>query len=148
MSNTEQAVRSVMIPISDGYLLLPSAMVAEVLRLQETEVQDSLSNTLQGRLNWRNQDVPLVSLEQLSGLAPATNSTDPRIVVLYGIQESLPFFAINSTSAPKIISVTADMLQNPEQLDDLPGVVAKLVLDGQTVYLPEVDYLQEAVLAA
>ncbi len=148
MSNTADTVRSVMIPISDAHLLVPSAMVAEVLRLQEVKMQDTDSDQGQAQLNWRGQTVPLLSLEKLSGLPVATEESDPRIVVLYGLQEQLPFFALRSVSAPKILSVAANMLQAPEAVDDLPGLTAQLTVDEQAVYLPDIDYLQEAALVA
>lgn len=148
MSEIQQTVRSVLIPISDAYVLIPSAMVAEVLRVQEIEIQASPVESLEGQLRWRGQTVPLLSVETIAGLPAVSDGTDPRIVVLYGLQEALPFLAINSSSAPKILSITADMLQQPETIEDLPGLVAKLSLDEQTVYLPDVDYLQESALAA
>ncbi len=146
--NNPESVRSVMIPVGDGFILLPSAMVAEVLRVQESKVAQSTKKHLQGILHWRHQQVPLLSLEKLSGLPPVESNEEPRIVVLYGIQEKIPFFAISTVAAPRILSITADMLKDPQKLENLPGLSATVSLDEQTLYLPDLQHLKNLLEAA
>ncbi len=143
MNDNPDTIRSVMIPVSDGFLLLPSAMVAEVLRLQDAELPDE--DMPKHLLNWRHQRVPLLSLETIADLPPPEQA-DSRIVILYGISEELPFLALNSASIPRIQPISSDMLKNPQIIDDAPGLLAKVQFEQHTVYLPDMEYLQDVVL--
>jgi len=62
---TPNVVRCLLIPISGGQLLLPNSVVAEVFPYNEPErVAENQPNWLLGLIDWRNQRIPLLSIEE------------------------------------------------------------------------------------
>ena len=115
--------------IHGAALLLPSAMIAEIVDYQTTtpEQEDAPSWSL-GLLAWRGIEIPLISLENINHNAFFTQSPQLKIVVVHGVaqHDALPFWAFVSMDTPKMIRVTEDDLSiadDDEEQEDAIGAM-------------------------
>jgi chemosensory pili system protein ChpC len=146
MPNTQAVVRSLLIPIGGGQLLLPSVVVAEVLPYNEPEqVSDNQPKWLLGIINWRNQRVPLLSIEDaLSQPHDASSVKKYRTVILYGLEstQTMPFYAFISTQVPRTLAVMEETLFNP-LTKVRTGVVFNVKVDNSEIaWVPDLTYLE------
>lgn len=108
-------IRCLLVPVGGGksQLLIPSAVVAEVTNYKPPEKK--MANPpkwLLGMVEWRGQNVPVVSIEDIL-IQPLTSpSHDHRLVILYGLETSqfLPFYAFIASNIPSAISLSNKFL--------------------------------------
>jgi len=144
MSN-DSVVRCLLIPIKGEQLLLPSAVIAEISPYKQHEQLDNNPpKWLLGVLNWRNQRVPLLSIEE--ALSLPTDSTTPkyRTVIVYGLElsQTMPFYAFLATEVPRTLTVTEESLTKPNPDTHRGTVFNVTVQDNETALLPDLTYLE------
>lgn len=146
MSTPVAAVRSLLITITGGKLLLPSAVVAEVLSYREADTPVEEPEWFLGILDWRHQKIPLISLEKFFGLSRQTIPEDPRLIVLYGVYQPdiLPFYAFVAQDMPHSLSVKPDTLRAPKAASRA-GLLAGVTVNDQTGWLPDLEKVEKAV---
>ncbi len=139
-------VTSLLIPISNSQLLLPSIAVAEILH--DLPLETSLGNPdwLTGLYTWRNQQIPLISLEEMTGLPFAEEpESEPRVVVIYGSPQRLPYYAFRTQGMPHSLQVVKDLLLAPTELTDNPGLLASVEIETRLTWLPDLDYVEQSI---
>ena len=150
MAFNSDEIRGVMIQSGQERLLLPNATVAEVLARVEVQPLEGTPGWLPGHVAWHGWDVPLVDFARLAGLGD-----DPpgriRVVVLkaLGGDEGLPYFALQTTSFPQLVSVPRDSLLADASEDELPrGVQMRVLLGEQGALLPDLEGIEQLVVDA
>ncbi len=85
-------------------LLLPNVCVAEILRGGAAVPRADAPPWLLGELDWRQQQVPLVSFDALGELGDANGRSDRAIVVLNRARAlpGLPFYALTASATPRL----------------------------------------------
>ena len=148
-NNPNSVVRSLLIPIQEAQLLLPSAVVAEVTPYsQPDKTFDSYPEWWLGIIAWRNQQVPLIAIEKLlsSFLSAPPPTTKYRTIILYGLESSqVPFYALVAIDVPKAIEVSEESLSYPK--GDMPaGLAFSVTMNNQeTVWLPDLTYIENLI---
>ncbi|PJK11438.1 chemotaxis protein CheW [Lysobacteraceae bacterium NML120232] len=125
-------LRGVMIQIPGGQLLLPNAVIAEVLSLAESEPVEGAPDWLLGKIRWHGWQVPLVAFSRLAQTGtPGSNLRGQRVLILkaLGGNPRMPYMAILAQGFPRLITV-------PETLEDL-GVADEGVPAFKVRYLDE-----------
>jgi chemosensory pili system protein ChpC len=82
MAETHLSIRSQIIPIGGGHLVLPNTAVAEVINYSEPAPIAEGPEWLLGLLSWRERDVPLLSFEVMCGQSKPSVPVRAKIVVL------------------------------------------------------------------
>lgn len=144
--NTLQSVRSLLIPLSSGWLLLPGAVVAEVIPFRAPDQPHHEQPWFQGWFQWRDQTVPLISFEKIANLEESTYFDNPHIVVCYGIKniKKLPFYGIKTPSIPLSINVNENTLKSPLPISEQHhGLLASVIVVNKTAWLPDIDYIEK-----
>ena len=137
-------IRSLLIPLKGGQLLLPSAVVAEVTAYHQPEAMaGAYPDWLLGISHWRKQQVPLVSIEKLLSLSSVVPTTKHRLVVFYGLDSShLPCYALVAAEVPRVVTISEDSLTNPG-VETRPGLVFSVTINNkETAWLPDLVYLE------
>lgn len=150
-NNQHSLVRSLLVPLSSGQLLLPSAVVAEIINYNEPEkIPEVKENWLNGILFWRNQRVPLLSLDTILSLSGNENLVDTskrRTVILYGLEASqlLPFYAFMATGVPRALIANEENLTQPTE-ERRTGInfSVQIVLEDnkEMAWIPDLTYLE------
>jgi chemosensory pili system protein ChpC len=141
------SVRSLLLQVTGGQLLVPSAVVAEVVTYREPEQSGAAFPWLHGVMRWRGQSLPVLSLEHLLGIPVKDAKTHVRIVVLYGIYhpEQIPFYALLAKGMPSSVTINPASLHSAKAIKR-PGVTASANIEERTVWLPDFVYLEKLLL--
>ncbi|MDM8564613.1 chemotaxis protein CheW [Candidatus Halobeggiatoa sp. HSG11] len=141
MSN-KNFVRCLLIPLGDKQILLPSAVIAEVYPYQEPKPIAKQPDWLLGIFEWRNQQVPLITIEKfLSTIKDSSKKC--RSVILYGLEsnKSMPFYALTATDIPKPLLIKEEDLTTPSFKPN-KNYVFNIMYDGQTIWLPNLTNIE------
>jgi chemosensory pili system protein ChpC len=146
---TPSEIRGVLLPLDNGQLLLPNASVSEVVGyIAPDSVAGDMPAWLLGTVAWRQQAVPLVSFELLTGGQQAEIGHRARIAIcntLNGNTER-PFMAILLRSIPHLVRVTEESVFPLEESGEIGEMVQRQVtINGQEAWIPDLDMLEKAV---
>ena len=146
MNAVVEKVRSLWVPLEEASLLVPNVAIAEVINYQPLDLVQDGPEWLLGRLRWRNQDLPVVSMEQLLGLNPPQSGRGARITVFNTVKPDtiLPFFAAVTAGIPRLLYADADSLGASLCGDrNFPPTVADCVeLDSAQALIPDLEAIQ------
>jgi chemosensory pili system protein ChpC len=147
MPNNDIFIRCLLIPVGEEQLLLPSAIIAEITAYSEpTLITKQQPDWLLGRIDWRNQNVPLLAVENLLSLPTISSAVKYRTVILYGLEnlQVLPFYGLRMSEVPRSLIVTADSLINNQDAKVRRGLVYNIKIHNteETAWLPDLTYLE------
>ncbi len=145
--NTDE-IRGVLIQTGQERLLLPNATVAEVLAKVPVEPVPGAPDWLAGQIAWHGWNVPLVSFARLADLGVDPPTRNNRVVVLKGLgnDESLPYFALQTSLFPQLVSVPRDGLLADASEDALPrGIQMRVLLGEQSALLPDLERVEQMI---
>lgn len=147
MPEDSTPLRSLLVPLAGGGLLLPSAVVAEVVTYSAPERLEDAPPWLLGRIQWRGQQVPVVSLEP----DPASAGTmigGERLLILYSLNQAAPlFYGLLARGIPQVFRIQEGDLEVREPAPaDAPFTILRAVFPpvGE-VLIPDLDQLQGAL---
>jgi len=145
----EKEIRCVLIPLTEFWLLLPNAAVAEVISFSPYEKQDNQIDWMLGTIDWREQKVPLVSFEGLLDIPIQQVTERTKIVVLNTLNGNtkLPYIALSSQSIPRLIKVSSETLKvMPGASKMKKSAVAEWTrVNDYLSFIPNLDYLEKSV---
>ena len=149
MNAVVENVRSLWVPLEESSLLVPNVAIAEVINYQPLDLVQDGPEWLLGRLRWRNQELPVVSMERLLGLNPPQSGHGARITVFNTVKPDtmLPFFAAVTAGIPRLLQADADSLGASLRADrNFPTTVADCVeLDSAEALIPDLEAIQALV---
>ncbi|MCW5581051.1 MAG: chemotaxis protein CheW [Luteimonas sp.] len=152
MSVATQDIRAVLIQTETSRLLLPNATISEVLSYADPEPVENAPDWLLGRIRWRGWRLPLLAFAQLPGQGVEQRGLGSKVVVLksLGGEASLPFFALLTKGFPRLVSVSRDALLADDAggAAAVQGVRAYVRLNDETVAIPDIDGIEQAILQA
>lgn len=142
MAQDERELYCILLPLGDGKLLLPRAIVEEVRALAEPEPVADAPPWLLGRVAWRGGRIPLVAVEPLLGEAVPELSRRARMVILHAPAGTLepPAMAVLAQGFPYILRVTPGLLQSTDTTPG-EGLLAELNFGFERPVIPDVPEL-------
>ena len=149
MNAIVKSVRSLWLPLDNTNLLLPNVAVAEVLNYRVPDTIEGGPDWLLGTLYWRDQALPVISIERLCGYSLPPNAQGSRIAVINSVSTELklPFFAIVTVGIPRLFLADADDLGDSiAAARTLPDTVADCVQIGsEEALIPNLAVIQALV---
>ena len=146
--DVQQEIRGLLIPITNGRLLMPNANVSEVITLSTPDRVANAPDWLLGRVNWRGWRLPLISFSLLAGFALDERATGGRVCVMKALHgyPKLPFIAMLAQGFPRLTTVSIDSLvQTGSALSNRPGVLMDAMLRDDQVVIPDLNYVESQV---
>ncbi|MES9812287.1 MAG: chemotaxis protein CheW [Candidatus Thiodiazotropha sp.] len=143
-------VRSVLIPLHELQLLLPNAVIAEVIGYQEPEsVERGKPDWFVGSTIWRGVVIPIVSFEGMLGARVVIPGHRGRIMVMNTLnqQQKLTHIGLVVQAIPSLVRVSADNvipLNSEDELD--PLIKQRVELDMNPAMIPDLDEIERQVL--
>ncbi|MCU7923310.1 MAG: chemotaxis protein CheW [Candidatus Thiodiazotropha sp. (ex Dulcina madagascariensis)] len=145
-----EEVRSVLIPLHEQRLLLPNAVIAEVMDYQQPEPADDAPAWFLGNLAWRGVMMPVVSFEGMRGERVVIPGQRGRILIINALSgdERLSHIGLVLQSIPSLVRVSAENVLpvNPEEDDPDPLVKQPVELDLSPAIIPDLDEIESRVL--
>ncbi|MEE4329693.1 MAG: chemotaxis protein CheW [Wenzhouxiangella sp.] len=148
MADTE--IRSVLVPLSGGHILIPNATVAEVVGYSEPEPVPGAPEWLLGTFLWRGWQVPVVSFGNLTESSTAEPVDNARLCITKSLigNDRMPYIAILAQGFPRLTTVTDDNLTEVP-LDAKPiAASGKVIIDSTEAIVPDLDRLGHLVAHA
>lgn len=141
-------VASLMIPIASGLLLVPTVTVAEMVPFKFPEKADGLPDWYLGNFRWRDQMIPMISIEGLNGEEVPAFSSDCRIAVLNntGVDERLPFLGLATQGIPRLSRVKAEEIHQTEDVELKTFDLMSVYHAGESVIIPNIEAIEKAIL--
>jgi chemosensory pili system protein ChpC len=150
MIQTQQTLRSFIIPLQNGQAILPNSLMVEVLPFATPLKVENAPAWIVGIMLWRARNVPLVSLERLVYETDPKTEAHARIIMINALQgdPGLSYFGLLSKDAPRLINLERTEIV-PEQVTQLQpprlGVLNWVRIREQATFIPDIDAI-EAVL--
>lgn len=113
MSNENEELYSLLVPLAEDRLIVPRACVAEVVRFSRPEQADSERNWMLGTVNWNGRALPVVAFEGAIGKELPAPSGRTRIVVFHSSTGQIRsgFFGILTQGFPQLVRVNRAVLK-------------------------------------
>ena len=145
---SEAAMRVVRLPtqLTDLELIVPYALVAEITDVSLPEGSIHLGRSEASMVEWRGQQVPLVSVEAMNGEHVPTIGRRVRCVVLYGTdpERALPYYAVLLSGVPRSEQIARGQIESAGPQDN-PLWRAVVRVGGRLTAIPDVRVLEERV---
>lgn len=144
-------VPSLIIPLRDSALLLPSHCVAEVVMAGDVE-SDGAAPDLVGFANWRDRSLPVLCFEGLrDGRFPEQfNARHLAVLSAIGGAQGMTHFAVAVSAMPRHWELSEDQVEPIAVPEDLasPAIQGMVKVAGQSLVVPDWDYLQQRAMSA
>ena len=143
MDGIQDKVRSLWIPLREMNLLLPNVAVAEIGSYRAPEAQADMPEWFLGMVKWREQSIPVISLEAVCGLSVPSNPVFSRLMVVNSVLPDSPVehYAIVTAGLPGLIQFgdeTADEVAE----DKHDGLKCIVRIGNEEAVIPDLEYLQ------
>ncbi len=149
MNAVVESVRSLWVPLEELNLLVPNVAIAEVINYQPLDLIQDGPDWLLGRLRWRDQELPVISMERLCGFSLPQGERGSRISVLNSVKAhtQISFFAMVTAGIPRLFNADADALGDSILANrNFPDTVADGVQIGsETAVIPNLEIIQTMV---
>lgn len=146
MSEKPEILACVLIPVVEGMLLLPNVSIAEIVDFAEPEPAEDAPSWLLGHIVWRGIRLPVISYDNANGGQASQGNSRKRIVVLNTIgkdHDKQPFLALVIQDIPRQAKLNeADLAPRDEQTGG-PADLMMVELEGETVRIPNLEYLEQ-----
>ncbi|MBK6287819.1 MAG: chemotaxis protein CheW [Gammaproteobacteria bacterium] len=146
MSNGLSAVdlSALLLPVSDRLLIVPSVVVAEIIKRRDLHPPAGAPDWLLGRIQWHHAAVPVISFEALNNDQRPDPGAGSRIVILATVGEAVPerYYAILSQGVPHLLRLTPDDVREAEGVMRGPAELMQVRVHGQRAAIPDLEYLE------
>lgn len=143
MEATQDKVRSLWVPLRGMNLLLPSAAVMEIGSYHAPRPCPGMPDWFLGMVKWREQEIPMVSLESLCGLPYSSNPVFSRLMVVNSVRSAstVAYYAIVTAGLPGLVQFDSDMVDEViTHVKD--GLKCMVRFGNEEAAIPDLDYLQ------
>ena len=141
-------IRTIVAPLTEGYVMLPSTAVAEVLNFTSPKPLKKAPPWLLGELAWQDWQVPIISYERLiNAHVSKIAASRARILIIKTLGEStlVNYIGLVIQGLPRLRKVSATTLMEI-QTDKLPDVVfSQISIDGLQAVIPRLGSLTRTV---
>ena len=142
-------ISAVLLPMTGQLLIVPSAMVAEIIKRRDLVQPPGAPDWLLGQVKWHQVRVPVISFESLNDDAITDPASGSRIVIFAALSEPelmpVRHYALLTRGVPNLLRLTPEDLHEIPELPLGPAERMKLRVHGQAGALPDFDYIERKV---
>ncbi|CAG0956037.1 hypothetical protein ARNL5_00513 [Anaerolineae bacterium] len=132
MAELPREIRGVMVPVTEGRVLLPNATVAEVISYTTPEPIAGAPAWLLGRLTEENR-----------------NNARVAVLKALGGNAGMPFIALLVQGFPRLTTITQELLiQTSDDEPHAPGVRVEVLVRDDRAIIPDLDSIESMVMQA
>lgn len=140
----DQEIRTILAPLTDGYVMLPNISVGEILTFTSPEPFKQGPPWLLGEIAWRGWQVPVINYERLlndKGVTTITAKTRILIIKTLGESTQVNYIGLVIQGLPRLKKVNAESLVE-QPSDELPeSVFSRVTIDDLEAVIPELGDL-------
>ena len=141
--NTKDKVRSLWVPLREMNLLLPNMAVAEIGSYRMPKEIPGMPEWLLGLVEWREREIPVISLEAICGLAASSNPVFSRLMIVNSVRPDsrVEYFGIMTAGLPGLIQFGDDTADHVEVYEG-DGLHSVVNVGNELAGIPDLDCLQ------
>jgi chemosensory pili system protein ChpC len=147
MEGRPTEIYSLLVPLTEGRLVIPRACVAEVIAYQAPSELPGVSPWYLGLVPWNGKAVSVVSFEGACGHAMPAATARTRTVVLHCSGRNVPggHFALIAQGFPQLVRVSAEGVRpdNSRVFPDRSPILCQVRLLNETPLVPDLERLEE-----
>jgi chemosensory pili system protein ChpC len=145
---TDEVIRTILAPMTNGYVLLPNSVVGEILNFTSPEPFKQGPPWLLGEIAWRGWQVPVINYERLLKDSSDTKITSKsRILIVKTLGEStqVNYIGLLIQGLPRLKKVSAASLVE-DKTDGLPTTVfSEVSIDDLQAVIPDLGELTRII---
>jgi chemosensory pili system protein ChpC len=149
MAERVTEIYSLLIPLTEGRLIIPRACVAEVVGFQTPSEMTGAPPWYIGTIQWNGRAVPLVSFEGACGQSIPAASGRTRIVIFHCLGSQLEggYFGLVSQGFPQLVRVSSDVVRpdNSRAFPERTPVICQVRMINETPMVPDLERLEELI---
>lgn len=147
-STEENVVSSLLVPVQNKSLLVPNVVVAEVVSLSAFRRADDLPPWALGYVEWRGQQIPVLSFEIANSQVHGRDSDNARLAVLNATsgQSGHRFFALMVQGIPRMIKLTDQEVREDKQTVISQAEEMAVITQLGKASIPDLDYLESLLV--
>ena len=145
MSDEQDSLNCFIVPLMEQHLLVPKPAVAEVVTQQFMREVPGAPPWLTGVVEWRNEQVPVVSVETLMGGQPEPRNRLQRMLVLHGLEQlpGLTYYALQVRGIPHPLKLRAqDLEASPDGSGTDATIAQRVRASGVTCLIPALEHIE------
>ena len=146
-------IPSILIPIAQKQLLIPTVSVAEMVPFQTPQPDSSISpkdqpNWFLGNLYWRGVKVPMFSFEAMSGDSLASIKPDSQVVILnsIGVSAKVPFLCFPTQGIPHLSRVMPNEISEITNEALSPCDLMQVAIAGSQAIIPNLEKIEQSCI--
>ncbi len=144
----DKEIRTILAPLTDGYVMLPNSAVGEILTFTSLEPFEQGPPWLLGEIAWRGWQVPVINYERmLNDDSDTTITAKTRVMIIKTLGEStqVNYIGLVIQGLPRLKKASISTLVE-KQVDDLPDTVfSKVTIDDLQAVIPELGELTRTI---
>lgn len=147
MNDSNPILRTSLIPLQRGQIILPSASVVEVLPYCPPEPSPGTPTWVLGSMAWRLGSIPVLSMDTLVNDELPEFGTRCRLAVLGGLGgvAGIDHYAILIQAVPRLVTLERNLIALDPSSEARPGVLTSVRIAGQSAYIPDLDYIEQVL---
>jgi chemosensory pili system protein ChpC len=144
MNAYSDKVRSLWVPLRDANLLVPNVAVAEISSYRVPSPLPGMPEWCLGTVRWSDEDIPVISVEAVCGLAVQSNPVFSRLMIVNSVRQDSPVrhYGIVTAGLPGLIQFGPDTADQTEPCV-YNGLKCIVRIGNEEALIPDLDYLQE-----
>lgn len=146
-------IASLLIPIADQQLLLPTVSVAEMLPYKKPQIRDTqidiLPSWFLGNVLWRGVMVPMFSYEAINGQPIPSIKGVSQMAILNntGASDQLPFICFPTQGIPRLNRISVDAIKVDENQTLANFDEMHVIINDDAAIIPNIQKIEQAVAA-
>lgn len=141
-------INSLLIPVDQQKIVVPQSGLAEVVAREAMQPVESGAPWLRGMMNWRGEQVSVISLELLCGRDAPPLSKDSRLVVLYAIERipGLKYYALEVSGIPHPVRLgDANLILGGSMDSGCEAVASNVLAEGEEAVFLNSSYIEAQI---
>ncbi len=146
MSDAQDSLNGLIIPLDEQSLLLPNVAVAELVGYRLSQAAAQGPHWFLGWISWRDQRVPVIDPGLLLGQS-ATDSQAPRMVILNAVggKPGVSFLAMRVAGIPRSKKIIRGELETVGAASEFVSQQVRLADEEQVLLIPDLEAIERAL---
>lgn len=143
---------SLLVPIANKQLLLPTVSIAEMLPYQKPQMRNVDIETspawFLGMVRWRGIMVPMISYEAINGgEIPAIKGVSQMTILNNtGVNPDIPFLCFPTQGIPRLSRVSEGVIKEDSSQDKMAYDEMNVMVNGEPATIPDIEKLEHALI--
>lgn len=149
MQSQVEELYSLLVPLHQGRLIVPRSCISEVIRYSPAEQAHSGSDWFRGYIQWSDQRIPVVRMEDLCGLKPAEPGGRTRLAIFSCLSDVIEggAFGLLTEGFPQLVRVNREVMEVHDEnaWPDNGPIICQIRMINEYPLIPDLERLEELI---